>query len=101
MIVYQSEAFYIASVTEKKAKITAIKAIIAALEVKALSSIDNIDVEEYMLDDGQTKIKTTFRSPEAIWKAIHNYEILLQRYINQLNGRVVRLLDAGTATNIR
>jgi len=98
-MIFESESYYIASASDLKDKIIKIQAIIAALEVRALDTIDNIDVEEYRLEDGQMTIKTSFRSPDAIWKAINQYDIILQRYINQLNGRVVRLLDAKTATN--
>lgn len=99
MTVYDSASIYIDSRTTLRAKITAIDAIIAALEVSALKAAEGESIEEYWLDDGQTKIKTIRRTSEQIAKSIFNFEQIKQRYVNSLNGRVFRLVDGKNFNN--
>lgn len=94
MSTFQSETLYLDSVTDMLAKVKAIDAIIAALLVLAAGAVGKEDVKEYMLDDGQTKIRTEFRGMSAILKATTDYERLRQQYMNRLNGRTVRLVDS-------
>jgi hypothetical protein len=100
MTVYDSASIYIDSRTTLRAKITAIDAIIAALEVSALKAAAGESIEEYWLDDGQTKIKTIRRTSEQIAKSILSFEQIKQRYVNQLNGRVFRLVDGKNFNNL-
>ncbi len=100
MTVYDSASIYIDSRTTLRAKITAIDAIIAALEVSALKAAEGESIEEYWLDDGQTKIKTIRRTSEQIAKSIFNFEQIKQRYVNSLNGRVFRLVDGKNFNNL-
>jgi hypothetical protein len=93
MASYSNITLYIESATNLKDQIARYDAIIAALETTALNSAGNIDIEEYQLDDGQTRIRNSFRDPNQIFKAIDNYSRLRQRAINKLNGSVVRLVD--------
>ena len=93
MLVYDSAYIYIKSQKTLKDRITAIEAIINALYDTALKAAGNDDVEEYMLDDGQTKIKTVYKGVDDIVDSIDAFEKLLQRLYNQLNGRTVRLVD--------
>lgn len=53
----------------------------------------NSDIESYTLDDGQTKISTTYRNVESIIKAIVGFEALRDKLLNQLNGRTTILRD--------
>lgn len=99
MSTFASETLYIDSVTDMVAKVEAIDAIIAALLVIATSAVGNEDIEEYTLDDGQTKIRTRYRGMSAILKAIQDYEKLRQMYLNRLNGRVIRLVDSRSVLN--
>ena len=91
---FDSEQLFIDSRTDMAAKIDAIDLIIAALLTLASGAAGKDDVAEYSLDDGQTKIRTSFRGMSSILKAIKDYEQLRQQYLNRLNSRVVRLVDS-------
>ena len=93
MVIYNSAAIYIDSATTLQEKITKIDAIITALEDTALKAASTGDITEYTLDDGQTKINTIYRGAADVERAITSFERIRQRYINQLNGRIVRLVD--------
>lgn len=93
MVQYDSAAIYLESCTTVRAKIVAIDAIIAALMLTAAKAASTDNIEEYWLDDGQTKIKTLYRGTAAVFESINAFEKLKQMYINQLNGRIVRLVD--------
>jgi len=99
-ITYESELIYIQSRTTILAKITAIEAIISALETTALTAASTGNIDEYSLDDGQVKIKTTYRNVTQIAKSIQDFETIRQRYINHpsINGRYIRLVDAKSFT---
>lgn len=94
MATFDSASIYIDSATTLQAKIVRINAIITALETTALKAAETGNVTEYSLDDGQTKINTMYRSPIEVQKSIDAFESIKQRYVNQLNGRVVRLVDS-------
>ena len=96
MVVYDSTSIFIQSATTLTAKIVRIDAIILLLEDTALKAAGGDDVEEYSLDDGQTKIKKVFRGSASILKAIYDYEKLRIMYANRLNGRVSRLVPSST-----
>lgn len=92
---------YIESQTTLRAKITAINAIIDALESQALvaATNQNESLSEYQLNDGQTIIRQTYRGVAGIAKAINDFEAIKQRYINRLTGRVYRALDSKNFRN--
>lgn len=92
-----TEYEYIIDSTSLKQRYDRICAIITALENQQLSMVGNSDVLSYSLDDGQTRISTTYRSADQIAKAIEKYEQIKERLANQITGtRIVRLADAGT-----
>lgn len=91
---FDSEVLFIESVDTLKGKVSNTEAIIAALQTTALKSAGNQDIDEYTLDDGQTKIRTSFRNIGQIIQAIKDFEQLKQMYLNTLNGRLVRLVDS-------
>jgi|TARA_R110002074_G_scaffold274940_1_gene446546 hypothetical protein len=93
MVTYNSTFDYIDTETELRAKITKINAVILALEALLLSSIGNENIKEYWLDDGQTKIKTEYRGAVDIIASLTALDTLKYRYINQLQGRVVTMVD--------
>lgn len=82
-----NETLYIEGATTLESRLLRITQIIEALELRAVESVANEDVEEYSIDDGQVKIKTSYRGLENISKAIQAYEIIKQRILNKLNGR--------------
>lgn len=94
MLYFDSEGLYIESLTSKLAKLTAIENIQASLLTTALKAVGTGNMSEYMLNDGQTIIKTVYRDASAIYAAYDNFEKIRQRMINQINGRIVRLVDS-------
>lgn len=94
MVIFDSTQIFIESKTSIAAKITAIDAVISALFGAAAKAAINSDITEYSLDDGQTKIKETYRGPQAILASIRVFEAQKQYYINQMNGRKIRLVDS-------
>lgn len=93
-MIYDSATIYIDSATTLRAKIVRIDAIIDALITTALRSAASDEISEYMLNDGQTTIKTVYKGTEAIEKSIKAFTSIRQIYINQLNGRMFRLVDS-------
>lgn len=82
-----TETVYIESAEGLKIRLDRIILIIEALEIRSLEVVDNSDVEEYAIDDGQVKIRTLYRSSKQIYDAIEAYERLKQKILNKLNGR--------------
>jgi hypothetical protein len=101
MVVYDSASIYINKATDLCDKIARIDDIITALEDTALKSASNDDITEYSLDDGQTKIKTVYKGTDAVLNSIKGFIGLKQLYVNQLNGRQVRLVDGKSLRRYR
>lgn len=94
MIVYTRADIYITSCKTLKAQLAAIDNIINTLLATAAVAAVDENLTEYILDDGQTKIQCNYRGVDGIIKAIKGLESLKALYQNQLNGRVIRLVDA-------
>ena len=92
MIYFDSEAIYINSCTDARAKIVAINACIDALLTSVLEAAGKAGTEEYMLNDGQTVIKKMYRNPNTVTEMISALRIVRQQYINDINNRSVRLM---------
>jgi len=92
-VTYNSEFDYIDSATTLIVRLNRIRAIAAELELILLKAASTDNIEEYSLDDGQTKIKTIYRSVGSITAGLVALDALEQRIINRLQGRVVRLVD--------
>lgn len=86
MVTYSSAYKYIESCASLRAKITAIDAIIEALEATALKAAGTDNITEYRLNDGQTIIETIYKGADSVFKSIEAFEKMKQRYINKLNG---------------
>lgn len=97
-IYYDSASVYISSRTTLRAKITALDSIIDKLEEMALVAAGTVNIEEYSLDDGQTRIRTKYTSSLQITESILAFERIRQMYINRLNGRMSRLSDGRNFT---
>jgi hypothetical protein len=94
MAAYDTILSYINCATGVKDEIARIDAIIAALMDAQLKGALSGEVDEYSLDDGQTKIKQVFRDPSSILKAINGLEARKNMLINRdCLGRVVKLRD--------
>lgn len=87
---YTRAGLYIESKTTMRAKIKAIDAIINKLEEVALVAAESGYIEDYSLDDGQTKIKAVYRTAEQVEASIQAFERRKQRLINKVNGRTSR-----------
>lgn len=98
-VYFDSADIYINQGIDVRAKIARINNIITALEDSALKAAASGNVSEYSLDDGQTKIRTVYRNAEDVASAINAFETVRQRWINQLNGRQVRLVDSKNFNN--
>lgn len=68
--------------------------ILTKLEEQMILAVEDVAVSEYTLNDGQVVIKTAYRSPESIAKAIDHYERIYNRLANRCNGRIFTLKDA-------
>lgn len=94
-VYYDSCGRYIQSYTTLHDKIVALDNVISILEAQLLTpaSAGNDNVSEYQLNDGQTIIREVYRGTKGITQALESMEILKQKYVNRLNGRVHRLVD--------
>ena len=88
MAVYDSAYIYIQGASKLCDKIVRIDAIIDALEDVSLKAAATDNIEEYWLDDGQSKIRTMYKGADDVAKSIHQYEKIRTRYVNRLNGRI-------------
>jgi peptidyl-tRNA hydrolase len=93
MAEYESGYAYIETATSIKQKVACIDSIIDGLLNSALKAVENEDISEYWLDDGQTKIKTVYRSAAEVMKSINSFEKIRNIYLNRINGFSVQLID--------
>jgi len=93
MVIYNSADKYIESCQTVRDQIAAINAIQAALMSQALKAASKGPVSQYSLNDGQTIISATYRSTKEITEAYWDFERIKQVLINQINGRMFRLVD--------
>lgn len=101
MAIYDSADIYIGTASDTADRIVKIDQVINALLQAATTSAANANISEYSLDDGQTKIKTVYKDVAQIFASINAFEKLKQMYINQLNGRHMRLVDGKNFTGCR
>jgi len=93
-MIYQSTAEYVNSAQSLQDKIARIDAVITLLlDNMAVAAAGNAEFKEYSLDDGQTRIRAVYNTIVDIERSIYSFERLKQLYINQLNGRITRLID--------
>jgi hypothetical protein len=81
------------STTSVKEKIVQLETIIDSLYTSALTNVQNGNIQEYDLDTGQTRNRVKYTKIDEVVSAINAYETLLQRYMNMLMPRVVKLID--------
>ena len=84
---------YVTSMITNVARIEAIEKVLDNLFNVALKAADNMDIEEYSLDDDQVKIKTVYRNIDDVQNAITNFEKMRNMYISRINGRRMVLRD--------
>jgi hypothetical protein len=93
MPIYDSAYVYISTAKSLKDRVVKINQVLDALHDTMLKAATNDNIQEYSLNDGQTVIRTVYRGIDQIQNSIMGLERIKQMYMNQLNGRVVRLVD--------
>ena len=71
---------------------------IAAYEAIELTAAGMADVSDYLINDGQSIVKTTLRDPESIGRAIRVLEKRAARLTQQIKGGVVQQVHATNLT---
>lgn len=98
MAIFLTVIDFIRCSTDTTDKIARIDAIIEALEDSMLAGALKANIEEYSLDDGQTKIKTVFRDVKSIEGAITALTRRKNRLINNCVGYRYGLQDGKVRT---
>lgn len=93
MTYYNNPIEYINCTDDDKAKLIRITVIINALEEAELAAAAGAAIEEYMLDTGQTKVKTIYRDIASIGKAIELLQKRKTRLINLCFGGDIHMQD--------
>ena len=92
-MIYSCSKTYLESATSVKERIEKITTIIDALYDSMDRAALSGEIEEYLIDDGQSKIKNIYRDIGSIANAIGKLEANRQMYYNRLIGRKVSLRD--------
>lgn len=89
---------YIAMYPDYKAKIIAIDALIDKMLLSLMDQQTGAStgINEYQLDDGQIKVKTTYLSITQLANGINILEQIKNQYINRMQGRSVVLRDVSS-----
>ena len=93
ILLFDSIKVFLESKVTLRERILAIDSLIDKMILSIADGIDNANISEYQLDDGQVKIKTAYRSPSEVQSGIKSLEQMKQLYINRLNGRGFCLRD--------
>jgi hypothetical protein len=98
MVTFESTYDYITKPSDLLVRINRIQAIIDTFENAIVANATSAHLQEYSLDDGQSKIKTGYRSMKELTDGLMGLDLLLQRLVvryNKLNnGSVIRLVDS-------
>ena len=101
MATFDSESYYITCCTTTGERLERLRQIIVALENQMIIAAGDVNIADYSLNDGQVTIRTAYRSPESIAKAIEAFEKIYTRLFNRCsNSNIVSLRDA-SAFNFR
>ncbi len=101
-VIYDTCAIFINAATELQERVINIKLVMRALRAQRLAAALDPSMSgilEYQLDDGQTKIRTVYRSLSEINTSMNVLERELQDCYNQLNGRITRSVDSKNLHN--
>lgn len=93
MAEFDTFGHYILDANNIQDKIKRIETSIEKLYDMLILSAANMDLMETSLDDGQTKIKSIYRSAKEITNTIDSLDKIHTRLINKLNGRKYVLKD--------
>lgn len=96
-VLYYNLKVDLQSVSEIRALISQLDAIINELLLTALKSIQNGNKIEYELDTGQTKTRIKYNSVTDVTKSIQSFRDLRQMFVNEIEnkvyGRKTQLVD--------
>lgn len=92
---YNTISIYLESKTTLLDRICAIEVLIEAMILKMadVTSGQNSVIDEYWMDDGQMKVKTSYRSIDDVQNGVKALERMKQIYVNKYNGRSFVLRD--------
>lgn len=82
---------YIQSRSSLDAKIAAIEALIDAMLLNTIDTIDDSGTMAYTMDDGQMKVTTQYRSTTDITNGIRSLERLKNVYVSRRDGSITIL----------
>ncbi len=78
---------YLESATDLEIRIQRYKNLIEAFELKIIDSVGRSGIVEMQMDDGQMKVKSTYRSMKDMQAGLLALEQAYQRCVNRYNGR--------------
>jgi len=87
---------FICDKTVAKTRLTKIRELREALLDTYTKALLNGDVQELTFNDGQTVIKTVFRSPDAILKSMYDLDKLEATLVNRCLGRMQTMRQYNT-----
>lgn len=79
---------YIACKSSLLEKVKAYDAIISGMETAYLEAVTSGHLADYEMNDGQMRVKATYRSIAEMNNAIRGLEQIRMQYVNRYNGRV-------------
>lgn len=93
MVIFEKASDYWAKCTDDRAKIAAIDKVVEALLIASTNAADTGHLQEYWLDDGQSKIRCRYSGPQSVANAILAFERLRNYYSARIGGRRIKLVD--------
>lgn len=97
-MVYFKASEYVLCTADKAEQIARIDQCITALLALQIDTTGDQSIEEYTVDNGQTKIQTRYRSTAQITNSIFALRKLRNEIRNEGN-RVIRLIDSKNLRN--
>lgn len=101
MAIYASTGTYISEAKTNAERLARVEKVIDALLETAANSAGSDNITSYSMDDGQTKIQTTYKGVDAIMRSIAEFEKLKNYYKNQIDGRITRMVDSKNLSRYR
>ena len=92
---YMTISEYVEVKSKLIGKIATYDALIDAMEKAIMTSTVSGHLVQVEVDDGMMKVRSNYRSVDSLTKAMTGLIRLREMYINQYNGRTVRLVGGG------
>jgi hypothetical protein len=86
---------------KSRLRIDEIELIIDQLTLAAMEAAISGNLEEFNIDDGQTKEKAIFKDVKSITASINDLMKLQELLLSRINGQQVRLVDGNALPNNR